>query len=254
MLVERGHVVAGLTRSQGELVRSLGAEPIVCDVYDAARLRDLVRAFAPDVVVSLLTDLPDDIAELPDYLERNARIRREGVRNLRDAAPDARLIAESVTFDAGPRSARWRRWQTSRSASTCCAVPEPMTRTARARVRASMSPTPQRCSLTRFSSAADEPISCNDSGVPAPQAIATQAVVARVHAPARYSVAGRAPLLSVSVWPRPGSRVQPARYVVRLARVHGRWRVAAVSGGPRVCRQTIGGERDPDPGSTMLSC
>ena len=102
MLVERGHVVAGLTRSQGELVRSLGAEPIVCDVYDAARLRDLVRAFAPDVVVSLLTDLPDDIAELPDYLERNARIRREGVRNLRDAAPDARLIAESVTFDAGP--------------------------------------------------------------------------------------------------------------------------------------------------------
>jgi nucleoside-diphosphate-sugar epimerase len=102
LLVERGHVVAGITRSQGELVASLGAEPIVCDVYDAERLRALVQAFAPDVVVSLLTDLPDDIAELRDYLDRNARIRREGVRNLRDAAPGARLIVESVTFDAGP--------------------------------------------------------------------------------------------------------------------------------------------------------
>jgi NAD(P)-dependent dehydrogenase (short-subunit alcohol dehydrogenase family) len=102
LLLERGYVVAGLTRSQGEVVRALGAEPIVCDVYDAERLRDLVGAFGPGTVVSLLTDLPDDLAELPDYLERNARIRREGVRNLRAAAPQARLIVESVNFDAGP--------------------------------------------------------------------------------------------------------------------------------------------------------
>jgi nucleoside-diphosphate-sugar epimerase len=102
LLVARGHVVAGLTRSQGDLVHRLGAEPIVCDVYDRSRLCDLVGRFAPTVVVSLLTDLPDDLAELSEYLERNARIRREGVRNLRDAAPDARLIVESVTFDAGP--------------------------------------------------------------------------------------------------------------------------------------------------------
>ena len=83
-------------------MRSLGAEPLVCDVYDGARLSELVGAFAPEIVVSLLTDLPDDIAQLPDFLERNARIRREGVRNLRDAAPEARLIVESVNFDAGP--------------------------------------------------------------------------------------------------------------------------------------------------------
>jgi nucleoside-diphosphate-sugar epimerase len=102
LLVERGHVVAGLTRSQGEVVRALGAEPIVCDVYDAERLSALVGAFAPEIVVSLLTDLPDDRAQLAEYLDRNARIRREGVRNLRAAAPGARLIVESVTFDAGP--------------------------------------------------------------------------------------------------------------------------------------------------------
>jgi len=102
MLLERGHVVAGLTRSRGDVVRELGAEPIVCDVYDLERLRTLVGAFAPGVVVHLLTDLPDDLGELPGYRERNARIRREGTRNLLAAAPGARFIAQSVAFDAGP--------------------------------------------------------------------------------------------------------------------------------------------------------
>lgn len=102
MLVQRGHVVAGLTRSQGELVRDLGAEPIVCDVYDVEKLKELVGAFDPEIVVHLLTDLPDELDELPGYLERNARIRREGTRNLLAAAPRAHFIAESVNFDAGP--------------------------------------------------------------------------------------------------------------------------------------------------------
>ena len=102
MLLERGHAVAGLTRSQGNVVRELGAEPIVCDVYDLERLRALVGSFAPDVVVHLLTDLPDDVGDLPDYREGNARIRREGTRNLLAAAPAARFIAQSVAFDAGP--------------------------------------------------------------------------------------------------------------------------------------------------------
>jgi nucleoside-diphosphate-sugar epimerase len=102
LLLERGHVVAGLTRSQGELVRELGAEPIVCDVYDLPRLKELVGAFGPEVVVHLLTDLPDSYDELPRYREANARIRREGTRNLLEAAPGARFIAESVAFDAGP--------------------------------------------------------------------------------------------------------------------------------------------------------
>ena len=102
LLLERGHVVAGLTRSQDELVRELGAEPIVCDVYDLPRLKERVGAFGPEVVVHLLTDLPDSYDELPRYREANARIRREGTRNLLEAAPGARFIAESVAFDAGP--------------------------------------------------------------------------------------------------------------------------------------------------------
>ena len=86
------------------------------------------------------------------------------------------------------------------------------------------------------------------------QAVAEAAVVARVRAPAAYVVHGSAPLVSVSVWPRRGSRAQPATYVVRVARVRGRWRVLGVTGKPSVCRQTVGGERDPDPGSSILSC
>lgn len=102
LLLDRGHVVAGLTRSQGELVRELGAEPIVCDVYDVPRLKELVGRFDPEVVVHLLTDLPDSRDELPRHREANARIRREGTRNLLEAAPGARFVAESVAFDAGP--------------------------------------------------------------------------------------------------------------------------------------------------------
>ena len=87
-----------------------------------------------------------------------------------------------------------------------------------------------------------------------PQLVAERAVAARVHAPARYTVSGLPPFVHVDVWPRRGSRAQPAAYVVQVARVHGHWRVLGVRGRPRVCRQTIGGARDPDPGDAMLSC
>lgn len=98
MLVAQGHVVAGLTRSNVAAVRALGAEPIVCNVYDRERLCELVGAFAPAVVVHLLTDLPDELERLPEFAAANARIRREGTRNLLAAAPGARFIAESVAF------------------------------------------------------------------------------------------------------------------------------------------------------------
>jgi uncharacterized protein YbjT (DUF2867 family) len=105
LLVEQGHVVAGLTRSNGEAVRALGAEPIVCDVYDAERLTSLVGEFGPEVVVHLLTDLPDERDRLAEFAAANARIRREGTRNLLAAAPGARFIAESVAFKLEGESA-----------------------------------------------------------------------------------------------------------------------------------------------------
>jgi nucleoside-diphosphate-sugar epimerase len=108
LLVADGHVVAGMTRSSSKAdhLQDLGAEPVVCDVYDAAALRAAVAAFAPDVVMHQLTDLPDSVADLgADAAAANARIRREGTRNLLDAyaaGETARhFVAQSIAWDPG---------------------------------------------------------------------------------------------------------------------------------------------------------
>jgi hypothetical protein len=107
LLVSAGHAVAAMTRSPGkvETLRDLGAEPVVCDAFDAGALRAVVVAFQPEAVVNELTDLPDSPAAIS---ERNARMRREGTRNLLAAAKAAgasRFIAQSVAWqllgDAG---------------------------------------------------------------------------------------------------------------------------------------------------------
>jgi uncharacterized protein YbjT (DUF2867 family) len=103
LLVEAGHEVAGTTRSaaKAELVRGLGAEPVVVDVYDVVALRDAVVAFGPDAVMHQLTDLPDDAAEIPARAAGNARIREEGTANLIAAARAAgaeRFVAQSIAW------------------------------------------------------------------------------------------------------------------------------------------------------------
>lgn len=98
----RGHEVRGMTRSRPELVRELGAEPVVCDVYKRERVFEALAAARPEVVVNLLTDLA-----ARDF-EANNRIRREGSRNLTDAAVAAgarRLVVESVAFELPPDGA-----------------------------------------------------------------------------------------------------------------------------------------------------
>src|SRR3954451_6401162 len=83
-LVQVGHQVGGMTRSPGkaELLRRLGAEPIVCDVFDREALVRAVRDFKPDVVLNELTDLPDDVSKIGEHASLNARIRSEGNDNL----------------------------------------------------------------------------------------------------------------------------------------------------------------------------
>jgi len=93
-LVAAGHVVAGMTRSRPERVSALGAEPVVCDVFDASALAEAVRAFAPDVVINELTDMPTDPAAIDATV--NARIRTEGHRNLLAAAGGAKVLAQSI--------------------------------------------------------------------------------------------------------------------------------------------------------------
>ncbi len=92
-LVQAGHVVGGLTRSPGktELLSDLGAEPILCDVFDREALIQAVRDFKPDVVLNELTDLPDDAAQIGTLADLNARIRTEGTRNLIEARAAERV-------------------------------------------------------------------------------------------------------------------------------------------------------------------
>jgi uncharacterized protein YbjT (DUF2867 family) len=102
-LIEAGHVVGGMTPSPNntELLGDLGAEPILCDVFDREALIRVVGDFKPDVVLNELTDLPDDAEQLGEHTERNARIRTEGTQNLiaaarRSGAP--KLLAQSVAW------------------------------------------------------------------------------------------------------------------------------------------------------------
>lgn len=103
LLVAAGHHVVGTTRSgrRGEDLRTWGVEPAVVDVYDADALRAVALAAAPDLVMHQLTDLPDDAAAVRAGAAANARMRREGTRNLLAAAAAAgadRFVAQSVAW------------------------------------------------------------------------------------------------------------------------------------------------------------
>lgn len=103
LLVSAGHDVAGMTRSaeKAELVRELGAEPVVCDVYDPPHLNDAVARFRSESVMHQLTDLPDDADRMSEYFVRNDRMRRVGTRNLLTAAAAAgakRFLAQSIAW------------------------------------------------------------------------------------------------------------------------------------------------------------
>jgi hypothetical protein len=103
LLVADGHRVAAMTRSpeKADRLRWLGAEPVVCDVFDADELTSAVAAFAPEMLMHQLTDLPDRLERLGAYALRNDRMRTEGTRNLLAAAAAAsveRFLAQSIAW------------------------------------------------------------------------------------------------------------------------------------------------------------
>jgi uncharacterized protein YbjT (DUF2867 family) len=108
LLVGAGYDVAGLTRTPAKAgaLAALGAEPVVADALDRDALIRAVRAFSPELVMHLLTDLPDDAAELSARGPSNARLLREGTRNLVDAAGDARVVAQTIAWQADGETGR----------------------------------------------------------------------------------------------------------------------------------------------------
>jgi hypothetical protein len=102
-LVQAGHVVGGMTRSSSKtaLLAQLGAEPILCDVFDRDALIQVVRDFNPDVILNELTDLPDEAEKIGEYGELNARIRTEGNHNVIEAARQSgspKILVQTVAW------------------------------------------------------------------------------------------------------------------------------------------------------------
>ena len=102
-LIAAGHAVGAMTRTPAntDQLRALGADPILCDVFDREALIAAVLDFAPTIILNELTDLPDDPAAIGAHAHLNARIRTEGNHNLIDAAHKAgspRFLAQSVAW------------------------------------------------------------------------------------------------------------------------------------------------------------
>ncbi|MER7614500.1 NAD-dependent epimerase/dehydratase family protein [Nonomuraea wenchangensis] len=101
LLVAAGHTVVATTRHEARTgpLRDLGATPARVDVLDAAAVAAAVHDSGADVVMHQLTDLAGG------DLAANAALRRDGTRNLVDAALAAgvrRIVAQSICWTYVP--------------------------------------------------------------------------------------------------------------------------------------------------------
>ena len=111
LLVEAGEVVRGLSRSQenASTLRVIGAEPVEADLFRRESLYGAMKDC--DAVLHLATKIPS----LPRFRSREAweendRIRRDGTRNLVDAALESgvtTLVYPSVCFLYPDSGAAW---------------------------------------------------------------------------------------------------------------------------------------------------
>jgi nucleoside-diphosphate-sugar epimerase len=104
LLVNRGHTVVATTRtaSKRDLIRSLGAEPIVADGLDRRAVQSAVEAARPEAVVHQMTSLAKlgNPKHFDRVFARTNRLRTEGTRHLIDASRAMgvrRLVAQSYT-------------------------------------------------------------------------------------------------------------------------------------------------------------
>jgi len=107
-LREAGHEVVGMTRSEerAAALRAQGAGAVVADALDPEAVRAAVAEARPDVVVNELTDLdkPLNPRKYGEWLEGTNLLRREGTRNLAEAAQAAgasRFVSQSCAFAYG---------------------------------------------------------------------------------------------------------------------------------------------------------
>jgi len=101
VLAAAGHRVIGLARSPGRLH---DGEVVAADALDRTAVARAVRSAAPDVIVHMLTAIPDPVD--PRHLARDMaqtnRLRTQGTANLLAAAGGARVIAQGVAYAYDP--------------------------------------------------------------------------------------------------------------------------------------------------------
>jgi nucleoside-diphosphate-sugar epimerase len=107
-LLTAGHQVTAMTRSalRAAQLRTVGADPVVCDVFDADGVRAAVANAAPEAVIHQLTSLPPrlDWGD-PHVFDANNRVRTTGTQILIDAALASgarRVVAQSLAFVYAP--------------------------------------------------------------------------------------------------------------------------------------------------------
>lgn len=101
-LVTAGHSVVGSTHTaaKADLIRGMGAEPVIADGLDATGMRAAVSSAEPDVVIDEMTDLArvTDLRHLDRAFARTNELRTRGTEILLAAARDSgvkRFIAQS---------------------------------------------------------------------------------------------------------------------------------------------------------------
>jgi len=104
MLVQEGHHVVAMSRSPEGAAQldAMGATSVIGNVFDTARLCELVKRAAPEIVIHQLTAFG---AKDADPLAETLRIRTEGTRNLVEAARKSaarRFITQSISFICRP--------------------------------------------------------------------------------------------------------------------------------------------------------
>jgi nucleoside-diphosphate-sugar epimerase len=111
-LLKAGHEVTAMTRSvvRATQLEAVGAESVVCDVFDADEVRAAMADASPEAVIHQLTSLPArlDWGE-PNVFDANNRVRTEGTRVLVDAAlatGATRVVAQSIAFAYAPTGDR----------------------------------------------------------------------------------------------------------------------------------------------------
>jgi nucleoside-diphosphate-sugar epimerase len=101
ILTGAGHQVTGLARTPTRLPDT---EVVAADALDPAAVADAVRSAAPDVIVHMLTAIPDPVD--PRHLARDMaptnRLRTQGTANLLAAASGARVITQGVAYAYDP--------------------------------------------------------------------------------------------------------------------------------------------------------